>query len=82
MLPKKRTPEVKYAIGLIMKHQTYDYLCVITGWDPHCAASTEWMAEMGVEELAGGSNQPFYNVFAADGSSRYAAQGSRISEYM
>ncbi|XP_046622269.1 F-box only protein 21-like isoform X2 [Neodiprion virginianus] len=74
ILPKKRRPEVLYAIGLIMKHRTYDYLCVITGWDPHCAATTEWMTEMGVDELCGGSNQPFYNVFAEDGSSRYAAQ--------
>ncbi|XP_015606754.1 F-box only protein 21 [Cephus cinctus] len=76
--PKRRTGDVKYAIGLIMRHRTYGYLCVITGWDPYCTASSEWMTEMGVEELAGGPNQPFYNVFADDGSSRYAAQGNLL----
>ncbi|XP_012255244.2 F-box only protein 21-like [Athalia rosae] len=72
--PKKRVPELKYAIGMIMRHRTSDYMCVITGWDPHCAAPTEWMTEMGVGELSGGSNQPFYDVFAEDGSLRYTAQ--------
>ena len=73
---KIRTPEVKYAIGMIMKHQRYGYLCVITGWDLRCKASPQWMLGMGVQALDGGANQPFYNVFADDGSSRYAAQGT------
>lgn len=60
-----------------MKHDRFDYLCVITGWDFQCEASSEWLVEMvGAEELEGGANQPFYNVFADDGSSRYAAQGT------
>lgn len=71
---KRRKPEVKYAVGMIMKHRRYEYTCVITGWDARCEASLEWMNEMGVEELSGGSHQPFYNVFADDGSSRYVAQ--------
>ena len=60
-----------------MKHRRYEYMCVITGWDSQCEASLEWMNEMGVEELSGGSHQPFYNVFADDGSSRYVAQGKK-----
>jgi F-box protein 21 len=73
---KKRHLKVKYAIGMIMKHHRHDYLCVITGWDVKCEASPEWIIEFqGIEELEGGSNQPFYNVFADDGSSRYIAQG-------
>jgi len=75
---KRRTPEVKYSIGMIMKHQRYEYLCVITGWDLRCEASPEWMVEMGIDELQCGSNQPFYNVFADDGSSRYAAQENLV----
>lgn len=61
-----------------MQHLQYDYLCVITGWDSRCLASRQWIDEMGVEELDGGANQPFYNVFANDGSCRYAAQGKNI----
>lgn len=72
---KKRMPDVKFAVGMIMKHQRYHYTCVITGWDMKCEASPEWMLEMGVDELRSGANQPFYNVFVEDGSSRYAAQG-------
>ncbi|XP_023288869.1 F-box only protein 21 [Orussus abietinus] len=72
--PKTRIPEVKFAIGLIMKHRMYGYLCVITGWDPYCAASPEWITEMAVAELSGGVQQPYYTVFTEDGSSRYAAQ--------
>lgn len=65
---------------MIMKHQRYNYLCVITGWDERCRASPEWMSEMGVDELKYGANQPFYTVFADDGSSRYAAQGRNSSK--
>ncbi|XP_058797547.1 F-box only protein 21-like isoform X2 [Phymastichus coffea] len=75
---KKRTANVKFAIGMIMEHQKYDYLCVITGWDLKCEASPEWITEMGVDELSHGANQPFYNVFAHDGSSRYAAQENLV----
>ncbi|XP_012142186.1 F-box only protein 21 isoform X2 [Megachile rotundata] len=72
--PKERVPEVKYAIGLIMEHKILRYLCVITGWDTRCMASTEWMNEMNVDELTHGADQPFYNVFVNDGSCHYVAQ--------
>lgn len=72
--PKKRIPSVKYAIGLIMKHKIYGYLCVITGWDVRCMASTEWMNEMNVDGLEEGADQPFYKIFVDDGSCQYAAQ--------
>ncbi|XP_001601019.1 F-box only protein 21 [Nasonia vitripennis] len=75
---KRRTPDVKFAIGMIMSHERYGYLCVITGWDLKCEATPEWINEMGVEELSGGRKQPFYNVFAEDGSSRYAAQENLV----
>lgn len=73
--PKRRVPSVKYAIGLIMTHRIHGYFCVITGWDPRCMASTEWMNEMNVDELDQGANQPFYNIFVDDGSCHYVAQG-------
>ena len=34
-----------------------------------------WRNQMGVYNLTHGAEQPFYNVLADDGSSRYASQG-------
>ena len=53
----------------------YDYHCVIYGWDEKCAMSEAWIAQMGVNQHPPGSNQPFYNLMAHDGSNRYASQG-------
>ncbi|XP_068970232.1 F-box only protein 21-like [Bombus flavifrons] len=72
--PKSRIPSVKYAIGLIMKHKIHGYMCVITGWDTYCTATTEWMNEMNVGGLVDGPGQPFYNIFVDDGSCHYVAQ--------
>lgn len=71
-----RSPEIEFAIGMIMRHRTFGYLCVITGWDRQCEALSEWIDEMGVDQLSLGANQPFYNLLVDDGSSRYAAQGT------
>jgi hemimethylated DNA binding protein len=73
--PKQRTENVAYAVGMIMQHRQFNYRCVIYGWDPQCAASQDWIQQMGVENLPNQSHQPFYNVLVEDGSTRYAAQG-------
>lgn len=76
--PKRRVPSIKYAIGLIMKHKIHGYMCVITGWDTYCTATTEWMNEMNVGGLVDGPGQPFYNIFVDDGSCHYVAQGNML----
>ncbi|KAF7995108.1 hypothetical protein HCN44_004580 [Aphidius gifuensis] len=73
-VPKIHPEKVKYAVGMIMRHRSYGYLCVITGWDEKCEATPDWMNEMGIDELLNGQNQPFYHLFADDGSIRYAAE--------
>ncbi|OAD60194.1 F-box only protein 21, partial [Eufriesea mexicana] len=75
--PKRRTPNVKYAVGLIMRHKIFRYLCVITGWDVHFMETTEWRSEMNVDEL-GSANQPFYNILVNDGSWHYVAQENLV----
>ena len=55
---------------------SYDYHCVIYGWDHQCEMSQAWILQMGVDRLPLGPNQPFYNVLVEDGSNRYAAQGT------
>lgn len=60
---------------MTMFHKQFNYMCVITGWDPKCAATTEWKQEMGVHWLKYQDDQPFYNVLVPDGTYRYAAQG-------
>lgn len=71
---KKRTPKIKYAVGLIMKHKTDGSMGVITGWYTPCKPPLEWMGPREIEELTDGFNQPFYNIFADDGSSHYIPQ--------
>uniref|UniRef100_A0A7N6A1P1 Hemimethylated DNA-binding domain-containing protein n=1 Tax=Anabas testudineus TaxID=64144 RepID=A0A7N6A1P1_ANATE len=66
--------EVKYSVGLIMKHKRSGYNCVIYGWDPKCTMSQEWITTMRVHQLSNGASQPFYNVLVQDGTCRYAAQ--------
>lgn len=71
----RKTPvEIKFPIGLIMKHKRYGYSCVIYGWDNKCEASAEWITQMGINELPNKDQQPFYNVLVEDGTNRYAAE--------
>ncbi len=37
----------------------------------------DWRNQMGIYNLSDGAEQPFYNVLADDGSSRYAAEGMK-----
>lgn len=71
----QRTCRLKYAVGMVMKHLTLNYTCVIYDWDPMCLATAEWQAEMAVNRLPLRNEQPFYNVLVEDGSYRYVAQG-------
>lgn len=73
---------IEYAVGMIMRHKKYNYICVIYGWDPICEASRDWIYQMGVYNLPHREKQPFYNVLVEDGSNRYAAQENlEITEY-
>ncbi|XP_043924225.1 F-box only protein 21 isoform X2 [Protopterus annectens] len=70
----EKNEDIRFAVGMIMRHKSYAYNCVIFGWDPTCKMSLEWIRNMGVHNLPHGPHQPFYNVLVEDGSSRYAAQ--------
>lgn len=70
-----RSPHLKYAVGMVMRHLTLNYKCVIYDWDPVCLASVEWQQQMNVAKLTLKDEQPFYNVLVEDGSHRYVAQG-------
>jgi hemimethylated DNA binding protein len=70
------TTNVKFSVGMVMKHKRYNYRCVIYGWDEKCVQSEDWIAQMRVDQHPPGRHQPFYNVLAHDGSNRYAAQVS------
>lgn len=50
---RKAKGQTKYRIGEIMKHRQYGYRGVVWGWDERCAASEEWIEEMGVDKLEG-----------------------------
>lgn len=65
-----------YAVGMVMRHFSLNYICVIYDWDVTCKASKEWQVQMGIHELRDKDDQPFYNVLVEDGSHRYVAQGT------
>ncbi|XP_067032659.1 F-box only protein 21-like isoform X1 [Acropora muricata] len=69
-----RNSEVRFKVGMVMRHKLYNYGCVIFGWDPVCKMDELWIQQMGVDNLTGGRNQPFYNVLGDDCTQRYAAQ--------
>ena len=62
-----------FAVGMVMKHRRYQYICVIYGWDAVCKQSRVWISQMGVDRLRWKEKQPFYHVLVEDGTCRYAA---------
>ncbi|QDZ23995.1 hemimethylated DNA-binding protein YccV [Chloropicon primus] len=59
---RTRNENIRFKIGMTMRHTRYNYRGVIYGWDFTCAAGEEWIKQMGVDDLPGGRNQPFYKV--------------------
>ncbi|GFS36828.1 f-box only protein 21 [Nephila pilipes] len=78
--PRDQNCTVKHAVGMIMRHQKYNYRCVIYGWDSVCTASNDWISQMGVFDLKHKDKQPFYMVLVDDGTNRYAAQENLIPD--
>ncbi|KAG0707460.1 YccV-like-domain-containing protein [Suillus ampliporus] len=66
--------EMKFFVGMIFNHAAHGYVGYIYGWDPSCAATEDWIREMGVDSLSRGRHQPFYHALTQNGSSRYVAE--------
>lgn len=60
--PAVDTDPVQYRIGTHFVHGRHNYHGFIVGWCPNCTASEHWIAQMRVDQLPRGRNQPFYNV--------------------
>ncbi|CAG5122883.1 unnamed protein product [Candidula unifasciata] len=75
---RRENVQVMFAVGMVMKHKKYNYLCVIRGWDETCQASEQWIKQMNVDKCERGRMQPFYNVWVMDGSDRYAAEENLV----
>ncbi|KAF8424105.1 hypothetical protein EV426DRAFT_103045 [Tirmania nivea] len=71
-------PDPRYHIGTLFRHRRYHYEAVITGWTRSCSTNENWIRSMDVDRLKRGRHQPFYNVFVADGSSRYVAEDNIV----
>ncbi|KAK2588852.1 hypothetical protein KPH14_001721 [Odynerus spinipes] len=72
--PKKRTPKIKYAVGLIMTQKTDGNLGVIAGWYMPSKNKLPIEFVCNIEELTYGYDQPFYSMLLDDGSSCYVPQ--------
>jgi len=66
--------EIKFAVGMCLRHKRYGYNGAIVGWDPHCHQSDAWINQMQVDDLPRGRNQPFYHVLSFAGSEYYVAE--------
>lgn len=76
---RRNCPENKrvlHRVGTIFKHRRYPYSGVIFGWTNTCQPfnGEDWIAQMNVDTLPRGRNQPFYHVLVDDGSVRYVAE--------
>lgn len=64
--PRPRDAEaksaVKYAVGQYFRHRRYGYTGFVIGWDRSCSAAPSWIDQMGVLDLPGGAEQPFYHI--------------------
>lgn len=60
--PAPDTDLVQHRIGTYFEHKRYGYRGFVVGWNPNCAASAGWIAQMRVDDLPRGRNQPFYNI--------------------
>nr|XP_022911088.1 F-box only protein 21-like [Onthophagus taurus] len=76
--PSTRNGNVKFAVGMVMKHKLYNYACVIYGWDNTCDRKAPWQQEITYEQFKLGQPQPFYKVLLEDGSKKYVAQGNLL----
>eukprot|EP00897_Mesotaenium_endlicherianum_P001855 jgi/Mesen1/1698/ME000138S00557 len=52
----------QYRLGQKVRHKVFGYRGVICGMDPMCCESESWMQAAGIDKLARGGNQPFYQV--------------------
>ncbi|XP_022908736.2 F-box only protein 21-like [Onthophagus taurus] len=69
--PPKRNINVKFAVGMVMKHKLYNYACVIYGCDNTCDRKYR---EIPYKQFKLDESQQFSKVLLEDGSKRYVAQ--------
>lgn len=60
--PSPDADPVEHRIGTYFEHRRYGYRGFIVGWNPECAATASWIAQMRVDDLPRGRSQPFYNI--------------------
>lgn len=72
---KRRTKDIKFAVGMIRRHKRYEYTCVVYGWGLMPSQKNDWIHEFIRVPPEEQQQQPFYNVLVQDGSVRCVAQG-------
>lgn len=70
-----RTPQVRYAIGMIVKYRR-GMMSVITGWDLTKNDNADGLTEQVDPNSRFGDKQPYYAIYCDDETSRYVPQGS------
>jgi len=75
----------KLVPGICFLHKTFGYRGVILGHDSKCIARTSWKEAMGVDEIPGGENQPYYHCIVDErdrpgGEITYVAEVNMIPD--
>lgn len=73
-----QTNLVVFRVGTIFRHRTYGYTGHIFGWDPHCAASEDWIHHMGVDNLPAPSEPAVHDTAASSPTTR---RGGRLQPF-
>lgn len=49
---RKNLPEVRFAVGMVMRHRRFKYTCVIYGWNEKCAETLDWIEQVSYSIIA------------------------------
>ena len=61
-LTQQDDSEIALDLGQCIKHKKNNYHGIVVGYDRECTQTEEWCKKNGVDALARGRAQPFYNV--------------------
>ena len=74
----RRPPEgaPKYAVGMVVKNKSNNWIGVIVSWDLRCTESDEWIELFSIRQLTRGVDQPFYEILGYHDSKVYVPEGN------
>ena len=76
-----RTPNVRFAIGMIVRRRFHPMRYVIHDWYYTCEMNAEWQIKNRIYDLEYKAEQPFYYVLGENGCVCHLPQGKLLHKY-